>query len=375
MKKITLFCFLIFAVNIYSQTQLLSELEEVDIGGGNWINSSGINYTYENNNLKTETDLSWTGSGWEISGRLTYNYNANNKATEEIYESYDVSNGFEKEDRVVYTYNGNGDLFKIEGYIWDNGAWSIESMSTLTYMGTTLTGGVSEDYDGSVWTNTFQSTVSYEDGNISEIIEEEWNGSTWELDGRDTFTYDGNEISSVKYDNRNGAVWEESFTVTYVLDGNGNRISETETYNGGTTTFVTTYTYDMSALMSSFDNPFADYNGLEYLYEDFPYFNKILSTTGNNYKTTYNYNNVLSASDISNKSEISLEVFPNPSTNYITVKSNLAVDFITVFNAVGSKIISTRDKKININSLPHGIYLVNILLQNGNVATKKIIKN
>lgn len=379
MKKITLFCFLIFAVNIYSQTQLLSELEEVDIGGGNWINSSGINYTYENNNLKTETDLFWTGTSWEISGKTTYSYNANNKATEEVYQSYNTSSSmYENEDRVVFTYNGNGDLSKIEGYIWDTGAWSIESMSTLAYTGTTLTGGFSEDYDGSNWVNTFQSTLSYVDGNISQIIEEEWNATIvdWELDGRDTFTYDGNDkISSVVYDNRNGAVWEESFTVTYVLDGNGNRTSETETYSGGGA-FITTYAYDTSALMSSFDNPFADYNGLEYLYEDFPYFNKILSATStNSFRIIYDYNNVLSVNEELNKREVSLEIFPNPSTDYVTVKSSETIDFITVFNALGSKIISTKDKKISVSHLPKGIYLMNISLDNGSTLVKKIIKD
>jgi hypothetical protein len=270
MKKITLLLLLLFTVYGYSQTQLLSHIEEFDIGGGSWINSSGTNYTYENNNLKTETDLFWTGTSWELSGKTTYNYNANNKATEEIYQSYNsVSGMYENEDRIVYTYNGNGDLSLIEGYIWD-GAWTIESMSTIMYSGTILTGGVSQDYDGSVWTNTFQSTLSYNgNGTIDEIIEEEWNGSTWVLDGRDTFTYVGNYISSVKYDNRNGMAWEEAFTTTYVVDGNGNRISETDTFVGGSGDETITYTYDMSALMSSFDNPFADYNGLEYLFEDF----------------------------------------------------------------------------------------------------------
>lgn len=379
MKKITFFCLLLFAVNIYSQTQLLSVLDEVDIGGGNWVNSSGTNYAYENNNLKIEIDLFWTGTSWEISGKTTYSYNANNKATEEVYQNYNTSSSmYENEDRVVFTYNGNGDLSKIEGYIWDTGVWIIESMSTLAYTGTTLTGGFSEDYDGSTWVNTFQSTLSYMDGNISQIIEEEWNATIvdWELDGRNTFTYDSNDkISSVVYDNRNDVVWEESFTVTYVLDGNGNRTSETETYSGGGS-FITTYIYDTSALMSSFDNPFADYNGLEYLYEDHPHVNKVLSSIStSNFRSTYDYNNVLTVNENLYKRPVSLEIFPNPTTDYVTVKSSETIDYITVFNALGSKIISTKDKKISVSHLPKGVYLMYISLANGSALVKKIIKD
>lgn len=378
MKKITLLCSLIFALNIYSQTQLLSSIEEVDIGGGTWMNVNGSNYTYENNNLKTETDFFWNGINWEESGKTTYTYNVNNKATLEVYQSYNSSTGmYENEERIEYTYNGNGDLVSIEGFTWETGAWVAESRSTIMYSGTTLTSGFSEDYNGSGWVNTFQSTL-YRNGNgtIDEIIEEEWNGSAWVLDGRDTFTYNGSNISSVKYDERNGAVWEESFTTTYVLDGNGNRTSETDTFVGGGSPETITYTYDMSAQMSSFDNPFADYNGLEYLYEDYPYFNKILSSTStNNYRTTYDYNNVLSIDKVLNKSSVSLEIYPNPSTDYITVKSSEIINNIKIFDALGNEVISTNQKTITINHLSKGMYLVNVSLDGERFINKKLIKN
>lgn len=378
MKKITLLCSLIFVLNIYSQTQLLSSIEEVDIGGGTWMNVNGSNYTYENNNLKTETDFFWNGINWEESGKTTYTYNVNNKATLEVYQSYNSSTSmYENEERIEYTYNGNGDLVSIEGFTWETGAWVAESRSTIMYSGTTLTSGFSEDYNGSVWVNTFQSTL-YRNGNgtIDEIIEEEWNGSAWVLDGRDTFTYNGSNISSVKYDERNGAVWEESFTTTYVLDGNGNRTSETDTFVGGGSPETITYTYDMSAQMSSFDNPFADYNGLEYLYEDYPYFNKILSSTStNNYRTTYDYNNVLSIDKVLNKSAVSLEIYPNPSTDYITVKSSEIINNIKIFDALGNEVISTNQKTITINHLSKGMYLVNVSLDGERFINKKLIKN
>lgn len=379
MKKITLLCLLILSTICYGQNQLLSSIEEVDIGGGTWINSSGYNYEYENGNLISETDFFWNGLNWEVSGKVSYTYNGSNKVTVEVYQSYNSSTGmYENDERIVYTYNGNGDLSLIESYTWDTGAWVAESRSTILYSGTTLTGGISEDYDGSVWTNTFQSTVSYNgNGTIDEIIEEEWNGTTWVLEGRDSFTYDGNNrIASVKFDIRNGMAWEEAFTTTYMVDGNGNRISETDAFAGGGGGDETiTYAYDMTALMSSFDNPFADDNGFEYLYEDYPYFNKILSETStNNYRTTYDYNNVLSLNKAINK-QVSMDIFPNPSRDYVTIKSSEAIEKIDVFNAVGTKILSTSDLKIDVSNFSNGLYLMNIILDSGVTVSKKIIKD
>ncbi len=379
MKKITILCLLTLSAICYGQNQLLSSIEEVDIGGGTWMNSSGSNYEYENGNLKTETDFFWNGLNWEAFGKTIYTYNGSNKVTVEIYQSYNSSTGmYENLERTVYTYNGNDDLSLIESYTWDTGAWVAESRSTISYSGTTLTGGFSEDYDGSVWTNTFQSTISYNgNGTIDEIIEEEWNGSTWVLEGRDSFTYDGNNrIASVKYDIRNGMAWEEAFTTTYAVDGNGNRISETDTFVGGGGGDETiTYAYDMTALMSGFDNPFADKYGLEYLYEDYPYFNKILSETStNNYRTTYDYNNVLSLNKALKK-EISMDIYPNPSTDFVNIKSSEAIRKIDVFDATGSKILTTSDLMIDVSNLSKGLYLMSIKLDSGGIVSKKIIKD
>lgn len=378
MKKTTLLFLLMISAICYGQNQLLSSIEEIDIGGGNWINSSGINYEYENGNLKSETDFFWNGLNWEASGKITYTYNGSNKVTVEVYQSYNSSTGmYDNDERIVYTYNGNGDLSLIESYDWDTGAWVAESRSTIFYSGTTLTGGISEDYDGSVWTNTFQSSVSYNgNGTIDEIIEEEWNGTTWVLEGRDSFTYDGNNrIATVKFDIRNGMAWEEVFTTTYVVDGNGNRISETDAFAGGGGGDETiTYAYDMTALMSSFDNPFADYNGFVYLYEDFPFFNKILTeNSSNNYRTTYDYNNVLSLNNLK-KNEISISVFPNPSTDFVTIKSSEAINEIHVFNTLGSKILTTTERNIDVSNLSKGFYVLNITFDNGGKASKRLIK-
>ena len=79
MKKITLLMLLIFitTITLHGQNKLLSSTKE-NYNGGNWQNSYGTNYEYDsNNNLISETELSWNSfsSVWENTSKTTYIYN------------------------------------------------------------------------------------------------------------------------------------------------------------------------------------------------------------------------------------------------------------------------------------------------------------
>jgi hypothetical protein len=127
--------------------------------------------------------------------------------------------------------------------------------------------------------------------------------------------------------------------------------------------------------MSSFANPFADYNGLQYLLEDFPYVNKILTiTSGSTIRSTFDYNNVLSINDVPNVKQFNVSVFPNPSQDYITVKSSETITNVEIYSALGKEVMSTTLKTINISELSSGIYLMNISLNSGNKVVRKLVK-
>ena len=137
MKKITLLFLLLFTVHSYSQSQLLSSVDET-FNGSIWENSSGYNYEYEGNNLKTEVQFFWSGIDWAESDKTTFTYNNNNKAIEEVYQFYNGTQ-YENSDRTVYTYDmTTGDIIKIEGYDWQSG-WVEEFRANLTYTGALLT--------------------------------------------------------------------------------------------------------------------------------------------------------------------------------------------------------------------------------------------
>lgn len=383
MKKITLLSFLLFTIITYGQSQLLSGIVE-SFDGTTWQNSLGYNYEYDsNNNLKTKTVLFWNGSSWGESEKTIYTYNTNNKVIEEVekYYSY-LTDMLENDYRSVYTYNSDGNVTNIDDFEWDSTQWVNESRSTIYYSGTVITGGFSEEYIGTEWVNSFKTTISYNtDGTISEIIDEEWDTDAdpdvWVLDEKTVFTYYSNKkINTATYYDWDATSWVQDNLVTYTIDGNGNRTSQTEVYTGGTE--IINYSYDMTAMMSSYANPFEDYNGLQYIYQDNPYVNKItsLNSADGTFRLTYNYNNSISLSvdDEVLNNQIKLKIYPIPSSDFVTIDTSGIIKNVEVYNTLGSKVISTTNKTLNVASLSKGIYIVNILLDNGASITKKIIK-
>ena len=74
-----------------------------------------------------------------------------------------------------------------------------------------------------------------------------------------------------------------------------------------------------------------------------------------------------------------IEVFPNPTTSYISLTEVQGVQKVVVFNLAGRQMKSFDDiapvKKFYVGDLPRGIYLVRILGDKNKVlTTKKISK-
>ncbi|MPT30122.1 MAG: T9SS type A sorting domain-containing protein [Chryseobacterium sp.] len=80
----------------------------------------------------------------------------------------------------------------------------------------------------------------------------------------------------------------------------------------------------------------------------------------------------LSVSDIS---KTQFNIFPNPTSNFINIKSNEIIKSVKLYNASGS-LIKTENanlSKIDISTFPKGNYLISIETDSG-IETKKIIK-
>ena len=367
-------------MTLYGQNKLLSATQEY-YDGSNWQNSYGYNYEYDtNNNLTIETGLTWSfiDSKWEYSDKITYTYNANNRVILELEQDWNSgTNQFDDSYRSTYTYNGSGDITELLDQIWDNGAWENEYRTTITYNAGMIDVAYFYEWDGTQWEAIDRSTLTYNGNNRVEKIDiDDWDGATWVIGDRDLYTYDmNNKIASKTFESWDGAAWVEEEKIEYTLVG-GNRTMETTTYNSNS--YIEEFVYDTNELMSSYAHPFKDKTGLDFIVDDNPYFNKILSQTyDSTSRTVYNYNNLitLATEDFKTTKNI-IKVFPNPTSGNITIKTSKAsINSVEIYSAIGAKVFFTKDTHFSIDSLNRGVYFLNLLTADGNTITKKIIKN
>lgn len=68
-------------------------------------------------------------------------------------------------------------------------------------------------------------------------------------------------------------------------------------------------------------------------------------------------------------------LFPNPAHNTIELNLNTAFSTIEIFDFRGSLMFKTKEKTIDISSLPSGLYMARVFSENAELFTGKFIKN
>jgi hypothetical protein len=69
------------------------------------------------------------------------------------------------------------------------------------------------------------------------------------------------------------------------------------------------------------------------------------------------------------------KIYPNPASDYIEIVTDLTIKKVQLFSVSGQLISTEKQNRISMASLPSGFYLVKVWDQNGNTATKKVVKN
>ena len=73
-----------------------------------------------------------------------------------------------------------------------------------------------------------------------------------------------------------------------------------------------------------------------------------------------------------------LTVSPNPSENIVNIKTNLKIDRIELYSLTGASLISQNvngfQSNLNVQDLSRGVYFLKVQFEDGNSASKKIVK-
>ena len=385
MKKITLLFLIAFTtITLQAQTKLMSEVYEY-YDGTTWQKSSGTNYEYDaNKNVTKESYHYFQQNVWALNRVTTNTYNSDNKITSSIDQEFDEST-----NKLVNSYK-----------------------STYTYTDGKYTESIFQEWNGAQWENDWRVVISYKPNGLADIaMEYEWDGTNWFLDSRVTLTYNANNKlssdlgqdwvnaqwynsykSEFTYNASNqmltytgfnfdetGTVFEQDESNVYTLDANGNRKSKVDSYvdffDEQTITSKYDYTYDMTKLMANYAHPFKDKTGVDYLYEDYPYVNKVLTETysvfnndTNSYepvsgRTVYNYDNALSTGKFENERN-TISVYPNPTSNFLSIQNSLGTTINKVIvTDLSGKVVAKANQnitKVDVQNLAKGMYIVQI---------------
>ena len=397
MKKLyTTIILIVLSITVQGQNKLRSSINEY-YTGSSWEKSWGYNYEYDNNNnLISETYLNWTDGQWVIREKTTYTYDVNNKVTSELGQEWNTTTSmFENSYRDTYSYL-NGKFSGQTSEVWQNSNWANEWKIEVNYGGNNLPSGyLSYEWDGSQWGVESQGTFDYNGNNrVAFETSQDWRNSSWVNSYKTIYNYNGNNkilnTRGANWDDFNN-LWVENNRYDYELDLAGNRTVEVNTYqnNNITSKNKTEYTYDGSSLMNDFAHPYKDKNGVDYLTEDFPYVNKLLTATNYSFntnnssyqisnRTTYNYSeSIVLSTEIPEFLETSLTLFPNPATSVLNLDflSSDTVDKIIIMDLTGRVVKQqyTGLNQINIDDLVSGLYIIEA--SSGNKKTQiKFIK-
>lgn len=74
--------------------------------------------------------------------------------------------------------------------------------------------------------------------------------------------------------------------------------------------------------------------------------------------------------------KITVGVYPNPTNGILNIKTDSKIITVNVTNIVGQRLkIQYSNHQINMQGLPNGVYIVELVLKNGQKISKKVIKN
>jgi len=399
LNKSFLFFFTIITFSSVSAQQRLLSMKKYDYNGSNAIAGDSIVFIYGNNpgtlsSNEPVFDFDGTFINWVYREPLIkcdkeYILSASNAAAIDTI-NYQLTAGlvtmkegtFVPPKRIIYTYNPDNSFASIEKKVLYSFStvWQTESKEEYEYYSNGLKSVTRKYFIDSIQPSSIDSLFYNNNNRLIKSKSTEFNISSGQPSSifESIISYNGNQVSNVKTFYGNAFTFfnlQLNWDINYnYAAGKVNQITGTN-LNGGATVLIN-YTYD--GLNQKIRSVMAYKNGAldrmqEYEYDNNGFITKekiqTSSSSGVLYITNENkfyYEESTLSTSVFESSKSSFSVFPNPSTDLITIDANedLVGSKFFICNSIGKSVrkglISSKSTIVNLNDLATGIYLLNI---------------
>lgn len=100
--------------------------------------------------------------------------------------------------------------------------------------------------------------------------------------------------------------------------------------------------------------------------------------TRGSYGQTEDYSIVVGTLGVQDVNKTTIYATPNPVRDILTINTQKAIKSISVISTSGQQVIKNmalKENKLNMSSLAKGIYMIQVVLENGEKQAFKVIKN
>jgi hypothetical protein len=335
---------------------------------------------------------------WNSAGNLTYSlqyygsspyptksvyvYNSNGKSTSDTSFTWNGTT-YAYSQLDIYTYDANSHQTMSKAQNWNGTAWVDYVIQSNTWTNNELSEyAIQIDY-GSGMANNVKLDFTYTGGACSNIIQYNWYGTSW-VPTWNTINNIWHQVAPGNwFDSKltsdinqipNGAGWKDSVKDNLTYDSYGNRTEWIAQSKKGASYF--TYQDDKDIYQYDANNNIAE--------DILQKWNPLTLTTRNYQKRDYSEFKVYIGIEEIAKENNNVTVYPNPSTGFVQLnitKKNKAIGVkeIKLVDMLGKIIWATGASNSNtfdldITNYSQGIYYVRIINADGDIETKKLVK-
>lgn len=370
---------------------------------------------------ETTTTDSWSGTDWELGALIINTFDEDCR----ILTSTTSFNGFDV-TRILYDYNGQGELLQNTTQIWNGMNWDNSALTEFTYsngnidteiesiwigMSWMLSTLTDYDYDGSdqrieeifqqrnitntdwdnirrteytyngsgleivnltqiwsggMWMNSMQILTSYNGSDfILERRRQNYNGSDWDNSELETYIYMSSALTEIIYDLWDGTDWAPNEQSVFAYDGNQMFIqSDSNVWDGNA--YIPTdrnfYSYNSDGFIS-------EIIAQEYVDDDWE----------NLARLTYTYPACATLS-VAQIEIVNLIMYPNPADEH-SVVSGLSEDTSAasydIYDVSGRSVQKghLNNNTISTRALSSGLYIVQLKINATTISKRLVVKH